>query len=426
MTIYTVRAGDTVNSIAAANGTTAERIITDNQLRRPEELVVGQTLVLQYPEIVHTVVAGDTLRSVAEEYGVTVQELYRNNPVLGGRDVIYEGQTLVISYGTSTLGNKRINGYAYPYISEEQLRSSLPYLTYLSIFSYGINDDGTLIPPEGGDERLIALAREYETVPLMLLTSLSSDGTFSNELVNRVLGDPEMRAAVINSALETVRSKGYGGIDVDFEYISPEYADEYAAFVAELNNALGDEYEVFVALAPKTSRDQPGLLYEAHDYRALGEAADFAFLMTYEWGYQFGPPMAVSPLNKVREVVQFAVTEIPPDKLFQGIPAYGYNWALPYIPGASQAIPAPPVAAVELAREVGAEILFDETSAAPYFTYTDNGTEHVVWTQDARSVDALARLSSEYGLRGIGIWNIMRPFPQMWLVLNKLFDIEKM
>ena len=46
---------------------------------------------------------------------------------------------------------------------------------------------------------------------------------------------------------------------------------------------------VFVALVPKTSADQRGDLYEGHDYRLLGEAADFVFLMTYEWGYTYQP-----------------------------------------------------------------------------------------------------------------------------------------
>lgn len=426
MIIYTVKPGDTVFSIAEENGTTAQRIITDNRLTAPGNLVVGQTLVLQYPESVYTVQSGDTLSSIADAYSVSVQELLRNNPILQGKTDIFEGQTIVISYGGAPLGNIRINGYAYPYISDEQIRSVLPYLTYLSIFSYGINNDGTLIPPEGGDERLIALAKEYDTVPLMMLTSLSEDGTFSNELVNKVLSDKSFRESVIRSAAEIVRSKGYGGIDVDFEFISPEYAEEFASFVTEINDELRGDYAVFVALAPKTSRDQRGLLYEAHDYRALGNAADYAFLMTYEWGYQFGPPLPVSPLNEVRRVAEFAVTEITPDKLFLGIPAYGYDWTLPYIRGESQASPAPPVAAVELARKVGAAIQFDEVAAAPYFSYYSDGAEHVVWTQDARSVDALARLAAEFGMKGVGIWNVMRPFPQMWLVLNKLFQIEKM
>ncbi len=54
------------------------------------------------------------------------------------------------------------------------------------------------------------------------------------------------------------------------------------------------------SLAPKTSSGQPGILYESHNYAALGAAADFSTIMTYEWGYKYGPPMAVAPLNKVR------------------------------------------------------------------------------------------------------------------------------
>ena len=43
-------------------------------------------------------------------------------------------------------------------------------------------------------------------------------------------------------------------------------------------------------------------MYESHDYAALGRAANGALLMTYEWGYNAGPPMAVAPLDKVRQV----------------------------------------------------------------------------------------------------------------------------
>ena len=34
-----------------------------------------------------------------------------------------------------------------------------------------------------------------------------------------------------------------------------------------------------------------GLLYEAHDYPAIGAIADIVLLMTYEWGYLYGPPL---------------------------------------------------------------------------------------------------------------------------------------
>ena len=62
-------------------------------------------------------------------------------------------------------------------------------------------------------------------------------------------------------------------------------------------------FEVSVALAPKTSDDQPGLLYQGKDYGGLGAAANRVLLMTYEWGYSFSEPMAVAPVNKSRNVL---------------------------------------------------------------------------------------------------------------------------
>ena len=45
--------------------------------------------------------------------------------------------------------------------------------------------------------------------------------------------------------------------------------------------------------------------------------------------------------------------------------------------------------------------------------------------EDARSVQAKLALIPEYGLQGVGYWNLMRPFPQNWQVLNALYDIRR-
>jgi len=42
--------------------------------------------------------------------------------------------------------------------------------------------------------------------------------------------------------------------------------------------------------------------------------------MTYEWGYTYGPAMAVAPINNVKAVLDYAITEIPPEKIYMGIP----------------------------------------------------------------------------------------------------------
>jgi len=251
MTIHTVRRGDTVYSIAREYGIPPTRLITDNILENPGRLVVGQDLIILYPTITHTVRGGDTLERIREQYGVSLIDIYRNNPILGGLPNIYPGQVLNIAYETPPLGEISSNGYAYPYIDRDVLRRTLPYLTYLSVFSYGIRDDGTLLPPAADDTEVIALAREYGTVPLLVLTSLTERGTFSSKLAAEVLANEALATSVINSVVQTVTAKGYGGVDVDFEYIPAEYSVAYPEFVEQLSAALGEEYPVFVSLAPK-------------------------------------------------------------------------------------------------------------------------------------------------------------------------------
>ena len=242
-----------------------------------------------------------------------------------------------------------------------------------------------------------------------------------------LLGSAPRQETLLGQIKEILKEKGYGGLDVDFEYIRPELGAAYAAFVDRLRrelNPLG--CSVLVALAPKTFAGQRGLLYEAHDYAALGRAANGVLLMTYEWGYTAGPPMAVAPLDKVRQVVDYALTEIPAEKLFLGVPVYGYDWPLPFREGVTRGGSVSPQEALALARRHGAEIRYDETAQAPWFRYTAaGGREHEVWFEDARSSYAKFRLAAEKGLQGVGLWNLMRPAPQTYLALHGGFEIEE-
>ena len=431
MIIHTVVPGDTIYRIARMHDVPASRIITDNMLSDPGRLVVGETLVILFPSETYTVRGGDTLSSIASRFRVPLLTLYQNNPILNGEATVYPGQTLNIRYAPPENAPIRVNGYAYPYIDQTVLRRTLPYLTYLSIFSYGITESGALIPPQGDEAALISLSKNYRTTPLLTLTSLAESGTFSSTLANRVLTDPALQETVVNAVVEAVQQKGYGGVDVDFEYIPRESAAAYADFVSALREKLDPDYKVFVSAAPKASADQPGLLYGGHDYRLLGEAADMVLLMTYEWGYTYGPPMAVSPLPQVKRVLDYGVTEIPRDKILMGVPNYGYDWPLPYVRGTTKAESLSNVEAVQRAGVRNAAIRYDADAQSPYYTYYDrpaqaNGAiEHEVWFENASSAEAMLSLAAEYGLGGIGVWNIMRYFPALWLVLHQLYPIEK-
>lgn len=379
MEIYVVKQGDNVDTIASAYGILVEQLIFDNQLIYPYELAVGQALFIGTGQ---------------------------RNP-----------------WGTIS-----VSGYAYPFISRWVLTQTLPFLSELPIFSYGFTMQGELIPPMWDDTWMIQLAQEYGTLPVLTLTPFGPDGQFNNQLITSVVKTQVYTDNLIQNMLKLMYEKGYQGVDIDFEYILASDRDAFTAFVwqvAEVMRANG--FHTSVALAPKTSATQQGLLYEGKDYHAIGEAADHVLLMTYEWGYTYGPPMAVAPLNQVRRVVEYAVTEIPREKIDLGIPNYGYDWPLPFERGVTRARTINNVEAVRIAVQQGVEIQFDELAKSPHFRYLDSrtGVEHEVWFEDVRSLQAKFDLIKEFQLRGCGYWQIMQWFRANWLLLQQNFYIRK-
>ena len=424
MLIHIVRSGDTLYSIAARYGVDPTLLRTDNGINEDGALAVGQSLVIQTVRTFHVVQRGETLDSIAAQYGLTVRALRRNNYWLAGEDRIEPGQTLVIAYDNRLLGTIVTNGYAYPYIQRRALASALPYMSYLTPFTYGLNATGGLLPLN--DTMLLSESLRLGAAPLMHLSSLTENGNFSSQRAADLLADDAAQSVLIEDIIATMGEKGYRGLDVDFEFIPAARREDYAQFIQKLHDRLSPlGYPVLVALAPKTSSDQPGLLYEAHDYALLSAAADYVLLMTYEWGYTYGPPMAVAPIPNVRRVIEYALTEMPPEKIFLGIPNYGYDWPLPFVQGETRAQSISNQEAVAIAVRESAEIQFDQQAQSPFFRYTaSDGIVHEVWFEDARSMDAKLRLISEYGLHGAGYWNLMRPYPQGWVLLTALYDVE--
>ena len=421
MPIHVVKSGETIYSIAQLYDVSADRIVYDNELAAQQNLVPGQALLILMPSRVHIVREGQTVEQIAEEYSITVKNLYQNNPFLLNQTYLLEGQSLVISYEGEPLMQGRISGYAYPFIEPYILREVLLYIDEILIFSYGFTAEGELIPPQIDETWGIQEAWNQQVEPILVLTPFAETGTFNSGLIQILSENETVQDNLIENLLETVREKGYVGVDVDFVYIRPEDRVGYADFVNRLRETMNENgYRVSVALAPKTSSYQKGLLYEAMDYHLLGQSANTVFLMTYEWGYTYGPPLPVAPLPNVRQVLEYALTEIPKEKIVLGIPNYGYSWPLPYERGVTKARLIGNVEANVIAAERGVEIQYDERYQSPFFYYEIGGRRYEVWFEDVRSIYAKLQLAAEKDIRGVGYWNLMRPFRANWLLVNQM------
>ena len=376
---------------------------------------------------IYVVRPGDTVDSIAESYGIPVSSVIYNNQLVYPYPLAV-GQALLLSSGETSAPTDPawVNGYAYPFIQQNVLDETLPYLSSLSVFSYGFTEDGDLVMPTPDDSFMINAALRTGVRPVLTLTPLGPDGNFNNFLITSVVNNEAAKENLLSNLLATVQEKDFQGVDIDFEYIRPEDRIPFADFVADVRNLLSAYgYHVSVALAPKTSDTQAGLLYAGKDYGLLGKAADSVLLMTYEWGYTYGPPMAVAPVNKVRQVVEYAVTRIDPAKIDLGIPNYGYDWTLPFVQGSSRAVTVSNQEAVRIAIEAGVPIQFDDVAMSPFFQYEKDGQLHEVWFEDVRSYREKFSLLPAYGLRGMGYWQIMRFFRPNWLLLADTFQIQK-
>jgi spore germination protein len=425
MEIYIIKAGDTLEAISRNTGVSKEQIAEDNNITETDKLAVGEALIILKPAFVDTALTDDTLQTIAARNGIDALTLRRLNPRLSS-ETPKTGETVVLKFTDEPLYDFVTVGYVYDYINEGTLRTALPYLTYAIIFGYGFDSQGEIITVN--DERIITAARETGTKYLLSLSLITDSGRFDNPNLPRFMTDRIFQDVVLTNMLTLIRIKGADGMDLDMEYIPPEYKLEFISMIRNAAYLMRNSgYILNVAVAPKTSAEQSGLLYEAHDYRAIGEAADMVFLMTYEWGYKYGPPMAVAPLVNVKQVLDYALTEIPPEKIILGIPNYGYDWALPYIKDVTAAETISNIEAIDRSVEKGAEIEFDLRAASPFYNYPQRGglipENHIVWFEDVRSVGEKMDLAAENGILGIGYWNIMFPFNQNFLLLVSKYGI---
>lgn len=376
--IYTVKSGDSLYSIARQNGTSAATIASINGLPNQDVLVVGQSLVL---------------------------------PSTPSPDRPIIETNLYVEWYTDAPSETVIS----------QVENVASLLTYMMPFSFEIKRDGSLTEMNWGSLAEIADANNVEKV--IVIVNIE-EGAFSDTLAHTIFTNEEVKQRVFEETVAEANRRGTNHIHTDFEYINPDDREEYVAFLREFR-AFAPSFIFSASLAPKTSANQPGKWYEGHDYKALGEVLDFVVIMTYEWGYSGGPPMAVSPIGPVRKVLEYAISDIPPQKVMMGQNLYGYDWTLPYKVGNPFARAISAQAAVQLAIDRNAAIEYDEVAQAPFFNYWRDGKEHEVWFEDARSIQAKFNLLKELNLLGISYWHSGFNFPQNWYLLNDMFRIKK-
>lgn len=233
------------------------------------------------------------------------------------------------------------------------------------------------------------------------------DGGWQGDLVAGMLSDPAKADAHREALVRTAVDNGWDGVDIDYESLPPTAGPTFTEFLSELRDDLHAEDKTLTVAVPArvNDTDRWGLAYS---YQVLGEVADQVRIMTYDHSWAGSEAGPVAPLDWVQDVVEYAQHRVPDEKLMLGLATYGYDWV------GTNGTNLQATDAVELARRVGATPEWDARSAAWTFRYEQDGQQHTVWYEDARSLAAKQQLAVDEELRGVAIWALGGEDPEVW------------
>lgn len=418
MFIYTVQPGDSVYQISQKYSVPFDQIRLANGLNQTN-IVPGQALVI--PTNTYIVQPGDSFYSIAKMAYLSVNLLIRANPTISPNR-LQPGMRLTIP----NISNYQATGLGFytlrtPEQDQSLINNFAPYATYIAFFEYHFSIDGSLNTIN--DATAIRTAWSRRVKPLMTITNLTESG-FNAQLTHQMLNQPSARNNLVNHIDQIVTNKGYAGVNIDFEQTLAADRDLFTGFLRELRDRLKPKGKLLtVAVPPKTNDNIPWL--RGYDYGGIGSVVDLIFIMAYDWHHGASEPGPVAPINEVRQTLQFAIDRIPRNKILLGLPLYGYNWTLPYVEGTIY----PGISnqnAVQLAMNYQVPIHYSEKDQSPYFQYVDDqGIQHVVWFEDARSMSVKSLLIREFKIEGAGVWQLTLGFPEGPWILTNFFHIKK-
>jgi spore germination protein YaaH len=279
------------------------------------------------------------------------------------------------------------------------------------------------------DRRVLELARRHgvKVMPLVV-----NEG-FNQPALRRLLADTAARGRATRSLADLCRTNGYWGIQFDIENINLQDRDLFTAWYAETANALHKVgCTLSAAVVHRPSEEAGPLAYhrflaeswrDGYDLAALARVGDFLSLMSYAQHTRRTPPGPEAGLPWMRDVVEYFLKSVPPDKLSLGIPLWSMHWYTRYDPS----IPERARSWSEtvtwtwgngLADRNGARLRWDSTQAVSWTYYENGGTYEWLFLENARSFRAKLDLARKYKLRGFSAWVLGPEDQDIWNVLR--------
>lgn len=290
--------------------------------------------------------------------------------------------------------------------SEGSFTEHIQKITTISPRWFQVNADGS-VTNIGYDSYVTKLAHSHHVTVAPLFTN--AGGT------SQVLLNAGARHRAINSIMAAIQKDNLDGVNIDFEMLKPSTRSGLSALVQDLARRLSPLHKSLgVSVFPLVGL--PSSINGADDYKALGRAANYLVIMTYDHHYSGGTPGPVAPFKWVQANVNAALKQIPAKKIVLAIGMYGYDWVNDGRPGPAKTIPDEVVPS--LLHRYGVVPHYNASNSQNWFTYTSaTGVGHIVYYMGTRSAQSRVSLALHDHLSGISLWRLGFEQPKFWSVI---------
>ncbi|PJE65718.1 hypothetical protein COU91_00145 [Candidatus Saccharibacteria bacterium CG10_big_fil_rev_8_21_14_0_10_47_8] len=294
-------------------------------------------------------------------------------------------------------------------------------LNQVALFWYYIDSNGKATKYTYALENpsILTLAHQNNIKAFFTLTNLGerAGDNWDSKRVEEVIKDNNSRAKHIEDILNIFSRLPFDGVSIDYEEVAPSQRDNFSSFIKQLAASLHQRGKLLnVAIHPVTDSNSEKRYY-FQDVKNLSESADYLAVMAYgEHENDSGPgPIASYPwVNKI--ITYLKAKNIPLQKIFLGIPLYGYDWT----EGSNN--PATDLTYQDtqnLLAQFRLNLEWDEQLKSSHFTYNNQGQVHQVWFEGSRSVEQKMKLAQDAGLGGVSFWRLGEEDPNIWAEIKQ-------
>ncbi|MBF8297077.1 MAG: hypothetical protein HW389_3622 [Bacteroidetes bacterium] len=350
-------------------------------------------------------------------------ELHRNDPV-----TVTEEPPVVVPFlpkagGASALARK-VYGW-HPYWASSGAYQSYDYgaLSHIAYFSYETDTatGGYTTIRSWNTTPIIAYAHQRGVKVALTVTNFGYDQN------DKLLSDTVKQERMITTLISLLKSRSGDGVNFDLELVLNTQRANLVSFMRRASTRIKAEIPLAEISMATPAVDWSG----SWDFAQLAQVCDYLIVMGYAYYYggssTAGPvaPLAGENYNITRTIDTYLAVGVPPQKLYLGVPWYGYDW--------------PVESSVRMAKTTGAGSsrtyaaaepmaalygkVFDQATKVPWFAYHDGASWRQVWYDDSASLAMKYGLVNARNLGGIGIWALSYDGgrPEIWSGIKSAF-----